>query len=161
MKAEKRMLEYQKEELETRILFLENNPINRGSDAKSKALLIEIKALKLKLEDKDREIEALRLEKSEKSKSIQSEPKLKVKNNGSTKAETADQLTSNSSLKTIKGIDSVKEEILNDFGIYDLNQLSNISDDTKELLVQVMECNEKVIKNWIKTAQSMLASQKK
>lgn len=161
LKAEKRMLEYQKEELETRILFLENNPINKGSDAKSRALLLEIKDLKIRLEDKNREIEVLRLEKSDKSKSIQSQPQLEVKNNGSTETVKTGSPTSMTSLQTINGIDSVKEEILNDFGIYDLKQLSNISEDTKELLVQVMECNEKVIKNWIKIAQSMLAGQKK
>ncbi len=158
LKAEKRLLQYSKEELEDQIEELEKN--GGGNPAKGQEKLIKmINRLRQNLAEQKEELNNYKKEKAAYKEKIERlEAQLKNSNNPKTDKQLAEEEATNrpDDLKAIGGIELMIEETLNDFGIYNYEQLANISEDNKELLSQVLESSPQKITQWAKQAKKLM-----
>lgn len=150
IKAEKKMLEYSKEELLERVKELEENGNNALLGQGQDKLVKIINRLQKTLEQHQEEISQFRKEKELYEQKIANlESNLAA---AKTIVKTSESSSQQDDLKRIKGLDAPTEETLNDFGIYTFEQLANISLDNKELLCQVLSAHPQKVEKWIKQA---------
>lgn len=147
MRAQKRLLEYSKEELLERIEELEANAVEVTPDQGKLIKIINRLRDNLKTQEEQFKVSEERYQK----KIEKLERKLQKRQQNGT---TASQETA--AFTEIEGITNGVQDTLYDLGIYNFKRLANLSDEEKSLLCQVLAEDEVVVKAWMKKAQSLV-----
>ncbi|MCH2022859.1 MAG: hypothetical protein MK207_10315 [Saprospiraceae bacterium] len=155
IKAEKRILEFSKAELQDRIEELEKSNVSTGVHGQDK-LIKMINRLMKNVEEQQKEIAKFEKEKIRYQEKILS-LEMHINNGNDNENNTRlQEINTIDDLKEIIGIDTMVEETLHDFGIFNFEQFADISVENKDLLSKVISTPPKKITQWVKQAKELL-----